>query len=112
VEARVTRTARWLTAGAIALLALGLAVGLSLAYGGSDSATQTSTRPATVSAEELQSLFEEAKAGQKESDVLAKFPAPYEHYKDNLGEDCYEWKGATLYNICFRHGVVHLKTTF
>jgi hypothetical protein len=105
----VTRTARWLLAGAVAILAVALAVGLSLAYGGG---TKSPAPPATVSAEELQSLFEEAKAGQKESDVLAKFPQPYQHYRDNLGEDCYEWRGANLYNLCFKAGVLHLKTTF
>ena len=70
------------------------------------------TRPANVSAEELQSLFEEAAVGQKESDVLARFPAAYQHYTDNLREDCYEWRGASLYNLCFRAGVLRLKTTF
>ena len=105
----MTRTSRWLVAGAIALLALGLAIGLSLAYGGGPAQQATVT---TVSAEELQSLFEEAAVGQKEADVLAKFPTPYQHYRDNLGEDCYEWRGASLYNICFKAGVLHLKTTF
>lgn len=109
----MTRTRRWLLAGAIALLALGLAIGLSLAFGGgSGPAQQTGGTTTQVSAEELQSLFEEATVGQKESDVLAKFPAPYEHYKDNLGEDCYEWRGASLYNLCFKAGALHLKTTF
>jgi hypothetical protein len=108
----LTRTARWLTAGAIALLALGLAVGLSLAFGGGGGGPARETTATTVSAEELQSLFEEATVGQKESDVLAKFPAPYQHYKDNLGEDCYEWRGANLYNLCFKAGLLHLKTTF
>ena len=105
----MTRTARWLLAGAVAILALGLAVGLSLAYGGG---TKPPAPPATVSAEELQSLFEEAKVGQKKSDVLPRFPRPYQHYRDNLGEDCYEWRGANLYDLCFRAGVLHLKTTF
>ena len=41
----MTRTARWLMAGSIALLALGLAVGLSLAYGGGDATTQPATTP-------------------------------------------------------------------
>jgi hypothetical protein len=108
----MTRTARWVMAGAIALLALGLAVGLSIAYGGGDGTTQPPTHPATVSAEELQSLFEQAAVGQKEADVLAKFPAAYQHYTDNLREDCYEWRGASLYNLCFRAGVLRLKTTF
>jgi hypothetical protein len=93
----------------VALLALGLAIGLSLAY---DDDTKHPARPATVSAEQLQSLFEEAAVGQKEADLLAKFPPPYQHYRDNLAEDCYEWRGASLYNLCFRAGVLHLKTTF
>jgi hypothetical protein len=105
----MTRTALWLTAGAVALLAVGLAIGLSLAYG---DGTKQPVRPTTVSAEQLQSLFEEATVGQKEPDVLARFPEPYQHYRDNLGEDCYEWRGASLYNLCFRVGVLHLKTTF
>ena len=96
----------------MALAAVGLGVGLGVAFGGGSGRNSSAPTATTISAEALQSLFETAKVGEKEKDLLAKWPAPYQHYRDNLGEDCYEWRGANLYDLCFRAGVLHLKTTF
>jgi len=105
----MTRSRQWVVAGLVALAALGLALGLGLTYGSDGNAPTTAT---SVSPGALLSLYDEAAVGQKEQDVLAAWPPPYEHYRDNLGEDCYEWKGANLYNLCFRAHVLHLKTNF
>jgi hypothetical protein len=108
----MTGSTRWVAAGLVALAALGLALGRSLAYGGDGAHSGAPTAPTTISAEALLSLYDRAAVGQKEQDVLAAWPPPYEHYRDNLGEDCYEWKGADLYNLCFKARVLHLKTSF
>jgi hypothetical protein len=68
-------------------------------------------------------LWAGTRVGQAQSSVLARWPKhPYQHYSDNLRDDCYEWEDAAagpdkhmpahLYNLCFRDGVLRLKTVF
>jgi hypothetical protein len=109
----VTRN-RWLALGAAAVAAAGLAVGLSLAFtggggdGGGDGTKQLSHADYEV-------LWDETHIGDPKAEVLARWPkVPYQHYQDNLKDDCYEWSDEPnyLYNLCFKDGVLRLKTLF
>jgi hypothetical protein len=105
----MTRTRWWLLIGAVVVVAaVGVGLGLALT-GGSDGEQTTAGAPPVT----LGGLYALTKVGDKESDVLARWPKiPYQHYKDNLQEDCYEWQGENLYDLCFRNGVLALKTNF
>jgi hypothetical protein len=93
----------------IALIGLGVGLGLALS-GGSGSGAPTEVSTGVVS---LEQRFAESHVGQKEAEVLALWPkVPYQHYHDNLLEDCYEWQGDNLYDLCFKNGVLRLKTSF
>jgi len=101
----------WILGGALVALAA-LGVGLGLAFsGGSGNGPPTAT--AAQNGLSWEQLYAKARVGQKEAAVLALWPKiPYQHYHDNLQEDCYEWQGDNLYDLCFKNGVLRLKTTF
>ena len=47
--------------------------------------------------------------------MLARWPKkPYQHYVDNLKDECFEWqdKPLYLYNLCFKGGVLRSKELF
>ena len=92
----------WIALGAIIVVAAA-AVGLSLALGGGGGRpAATTTATDTTAPRGLAGLYAATRLGTKEAVVLARWPKiPYQHYSDNLGEDCYEWQGDNLYNLCF-----------
>jgi hypothetical protein len=41
---------------------------------------------------------------------LRKWPKPYQEFRDQFDDRCYEWKvGRRLYSLCFKDGVLALK---
>ena len=109
----------WLSTGAGVMLAsvasaVALAVPLASTRGGA------SGQPSNA---EYARLWLATHVGQSEAAVLARWPKnPYQHYSDGQGHDCYEWADrpsgryrnlpAHLYNLCFKRGVLRLKTVF
>jgi hypothetical protein len=108
----VTRK-RWrLAIGAGAVATAGLAVGLSLALTGGGGGT---SGPKQLTHADYEVLWDETHIGDAKAAVLARWPkVPYQHYHDNLKDDCYEWSDepSYLYNLCFKDGVLRLKTLF
>jgi hypothetical protein len=106
----MTRKRTLLLIAAVLVVAVAAAAGLVLALRGNGGNGQsTVTRPPVG----LASLYRQTRVGEKESDVLARWPkTAYQHYRDNLQDDCYEWQGENLYNLCFKNGVLALKTNF
>ena len=44
--------------------------------------------------------------------MIKRWPKdPYQHYTDNLKDDCFEWSNEPLYlyNLCFSDGVLRSK---
>jgi hypothetical protein len=105
----MTRRRWWLAGGAVVVAAAGLAVGLALALSGGSGGGKKQVTHA-----DYEVLWDETHVGDPKQDVLARWPAAYQHYKDNLKDDCYEWadKPHYLYNLCFKDGVLRLKTLF
>jgi hypothetical protein len=113
----VTRKRWWLAIGAAAVAAAGLAVGLSLALtgGGGGERSDGGGGPKQPSHADYEVLWDETHVGDAKAAVLARWPkVPYQHYHDNLKDDCYEWSDEPnyLYNLCFKDGVLRLKTLF
>src|SRR4029077_14388200 len=105
----MTRKRWWLVAGVGLLAAAAVAAGLSIALT-SGGGSQQALRAEPPSWEQR---YRESHVGAKKAAVLALWPkVPYQHYSDNLKDDCYEWQGDNLYNLCFKGGVLKLKTTF
>ena len=88
------------------------AVGLVLALtGGGGRGHASTTAPQTGLTWEQR--FRASHLGAKQATVLRLWPKiPYQHYPDNLKDDCYEWQGDNLYNLCFKDGVLRSKTIF
>ena len=105
----MTKKRWWLTGAAVVVAAAGLAVGLALALSGGDGGGNKE-----VSHADYEVLWDETHLGDAKREVLDRWPAPYQHYKDNLKDDCYEWADRPhyLYNLCFKDGVLRLKTLF
>jgi hypothetical protein len=100
----------WAVAGACVALVAALGIGLGIVLAGNDRSDAATT---TVRGMSWEQLYAAAKVGQKKARVLAKWPKiPYQHYSDNLSDDCYEWQGDNLYDLCFKYGVLRMKTTF
>jgi hypothetical protein len=90
----------------VAAVAAGLSLGLTRG-GGGPSGNDTATGLSWAQ------RFTDSRIGGKMDAVLALWPKiPYQHYSDNLKDDCYEWQGDNLYDLCFKHGVLRTKTTF
>jgi hypothetical protein len=103
---------RWLLVAGVAVLVAGAAAGLAIALTGGGGTPTTSSAAAPLGPD-WQGLYGESHVGAKKADVLALWPKiPYQHYSDNFRDDCYEWQGDVLYNLCFKDGVLRLKTTF
>jgi hypothetical protein len=50
--------------------------------------------------------------GTPRTTVLANWPKPYQTYPDGFKNQCFEWwdKPLSLYNLCFRRGVLVTKS--
>jgi hypothetical protein len=105
------RRRNWLFLG-VAVVAVAAAVGISLALTGGGGKAQSKTA-VERHARDWEQVYQASHIGAKKAAVLALWPKiPYQHYSDNLKEDCYEWQGDNLYNLCFKDGVLRLKTFF
>jgi hypothetical protein len=107
---------RWLAVGAAVVLAAGLAVGLSLAFtgGGGNGAPKQPTH------DQWEAMWDATHVGDAQQSTLARWPkVPYQHFTDNLKDDCYEWAEqpkppytsmpAHLFDLCFKDGVLRSK---
>ena len=107
----MTKKRWWLAIGAVVVAAAALAVGLSLALTGGGGGSG----PKQLSHADYEELWRGTHVGDTKEAVLARWPkVPYQHYTDNLQDDCYEWSDepSYLYNLCFKDGVLRLKTLF
>jgi hypothetical protein len=111
----------WLAAGAAVLAAVVVAVVLAVVLtggGGSGGGGTTEAGRADstqLSHAEYARLWTATRVGEARSKVLARWPEePYQHYSDNLKDECFEWldKPIYLYNLCFRDGVLRSKSVF
>ena len=97
----------WLVAG-VAVLAIASAAGLSLALtGGRATAATAEARGYRAS-----QVFRHSHSAKGSGGARSLAEDPLSTLLDNLKEDCYEWQGDNLYNLCFKDGVLHLKTIF
>ena|SRR5579871_6833603 len=108
------KSRRWLVAaGAVLLAALAVALALTLGGGGSKPRQTTAASSGRLTKLDWRRLWAETQVGQSAAAVLARWPKnPYQHYSDNLKDDCYEWQGDNLYNLCFKDGVLRSKELF
>ena len=104
----------WIAAAGVALaVALGAGLVLALGGGGGSSREQAVRSVPTFKPPPWRQLWASTHVGESKAAVLARWPKPpYQHYHDNLDEDCYEWQDDALYNLCFMHGRLHLKALF
>ncbi len=116
-------TRRWLFAVGAVVLVVAAVAAFVLATTGGDEGRNTAGRSGVLPDESYALLWAGTRVGQSETAVLARWPKPpYQHYGDGLAEDCYEWEDqaagpgnqqpAHLYNLCFKDGVLRLKTVF
>ena len=104
----MTKKRWWLAIGAVVVAAAALAVGLSLALTGGGGGSG----PKRLSHADYEELWRGTHVGDTKEAVLARWPkVPYQHYADNLKDDCYEWSDepSYLYNLCFKDGVLASK---
>jgi hypothetical protein len=108
----MNRNRRWLAIGA-GLAAVAVAVGLTLALTGGGGSKQ-------LSHADYERIWAESHLGDQTSAVLERWPnVPYQHYRDNLKDDCYEFEDVpdpthnnmpeNIYNLCFKDGVLRTK---
>jgi hypothetical protein len=101
----------WLAIG-VAVAVVATAVGLSLAFTGGGSKQ--------LSHADFERLWAETRLDEPTAAVLARWPkVPYQHYTDNLKDDCYEFSDVpdvtrnnmpeNIYNLCFKDGVLRSK---
>ena len=103
---------RWVAVGAATAAAVAAAVVIPLALTGGSSGPKRSDQ---LSHDDFEALWDASHLGDSKQAVLARWPVdPYQHYTDNLKDDCYEWSDepSYLYNLCFKDGVLRLKTLF
>jgi hypothetical protein len=107
---------RWLAVCAVVVVCAGLAAGLSLALTGGGGKSAAS-RPTHV---QWEALWDASHVGDPQASLLSKWPkVPYQHFTDNLKDDCYEWAEqpnapnttmpAHLFDLCFKDGVLRSK---
>jgi hypothetical protein len=100
---------RWWLAIGVGLIAVA-AVALVLALTGTEDAPQRESKE--FSHEDFAKVFAQTRVGDEMDATLARWPIdPYQHYPDNLADDCYEWSDTPLYlyNLCFKDGVLRTK---
>ena len=97
----------WLAIGAcvVGAVVAGVVLGLALTGGGGG-------EPEPLSHDDYTRIWLETRVGDAMDDVLSRWPKdPYQHYADNLKDDCYEWRDERryIYNLCFAAGVLRSK---
>ncbi len=107
----MTKKQRSLAIGA-AVAVVAVTVGLSLALTGGGSKQ--------LSHADFERMWAQTRLGDSTSSVLARWPKiPYQHYTDNLKDNCYEFSDVpdvtrnnmpeNIYNLCFKDGVLRSK---
>ena len=109
----MTKKRWWLAIGAAVVAVVATAVGLSLALTGGGG-------PKQLSHADFERLWAQTRLDEPTPAVLARWPKiPYQHYSDNLKDDCYEFADVpdvtrnnmpeNIYNLCFKDGVLRSK---
>jgi hypothetical protein len=98
----------WLAIGAAVLAVAAAAIVLALVFtGGGDGG-----KPKRLTHDDFTRMWLATRVGESMDVVLARWPkVPYQHYRDNLKDDCYEWRDDRryIYNLCFTAGVLRAK---
>jgi hypothetical protein len=110
--------------GCTALVAVAVAVAVAFWAGsrGGDGPRFAATKRTTTSssfvrpeipaadATRYAALYGTMTVGQTPIGILRKWPDPYQQFRDQFDDRCYEWKvGRHLYSLCFKGGVLALK---
>jgi hypothetical protein len=115
------RSRPWILAGGAAglvVVVVAVVLAIVLTDGGDGKGTAGAARQATtlqLSHAAYARLWQRTRVGEPTKAVLARWPkTPYQHYGDNLKDDCFEWfdKPNFLYNLCFKGGVLRTKSLF
>jgi hypothetical protein len=107
----MTKKRRWLAIGAAVFAAAAAAVALTITLTGGGGSKQPSHSD-QLSDADFARLWHGTHVGEPEEAVLERWPKdPYQHYTDNLKDDCFEWSDEPLYlyNLCFSDGVLRSK---
>ena len=99
----------WLAIGAALLVVAGAGAGTWLGFRDDSGSGGT---PKHMTHDDYTKIWLQTRVGDPMADVLARWPkVPYQHYKDNLNDDCFEWRDDRryLYNLCFIQGVLRSK---
>jgi len=102
---------RWWLAIVVVIVAAAAAVALALTQTGGGGAKER-PRSDEMTHSDYALLWQQTRVGEAKNVVLARWPTPpYQHYKDNLKDDCFEWSDEPvyLYNLCFINGVLRSK---
>jgi hypothetical protein len=93
-------------AGAVAIVALAVGLGVWLSTRGS--------KP-TLSNAAYAQLFGRAVVRETRIAVLDQWPKPpYQSFHDNFGDQCFQWfdrPAKALYTLCFKNGLLEIKST-
>jgi hypothetical protein len=99
----------WLAIGTVVVAGAATAAALALSFRGSGGPEQVSRQ---LNHHDFARLWQETRVGESTAAVLARWPKdPYQHYTDNLKDNCFEWSDESryLYNLCFKNGVLRSK---
>jgi len=74
--------------------------------------TKSDSKPQELNHVAYARLWSGTAVGTQLDTVLAKWPEPYQTYSDGFKNQCYEWwdKPLSLYNLCFKKGVLVTKS--
>jgi hypothetical protein len=90
---------------AVSVVVIGVAVGLAVGLSGGGS------KP-TLTHVAYARLWTRTVIGTPRTTVLSNWPKPYQTYPDGFKNQCFEWwdRPLSLYNLCFRKGVLVTKS--
>jgi hypothetical protein len=98
----------WIAVGAGAVAIVALAVGLGVWF------STRSTQPTLTSAAYAQ-LYSRAVVHKTRIRVLDQWPKPpYQSFHDNFDDQCFQWLDSpakALYTLCFKRGLLAIKST-
>ena len=96
---------QWRLVGAATFVVVGVAVGLTLVL------TAGGTKPAVTHVAYAR-LWTKTIIGTPRATVLGTWPKPYQTYPDGFKNQCFEWwdRPFSLYNLCFKKGVLVTKS--
>jgi hypothetical protein len=91
-------------AAVVGVAVAGVVLGLVFTGGGGE--------PKPLTHDDYTRMWHETRVGESRDAVLARWPKdPYQHYTDNLKDECFEWQDDRryLYSLCFNSGVLRAK---